>query len=173
MYSGGTARKGQIAIGYKSSVGNSSVVTETYNTSIYGIAIGYESEGVAGVYSLITRSGQGNIAIGYQAAGTVNSTISGGTIAIGTRSLAEGTDSIAIGTDATAGDSGAKNDGIAIGNAASSKFVGGVAIGAGATTTDANQFAIGSSTNAVGTITVGAVSAATNNMDNKNKWNRL
>ena len=160
MYWGGTARKGQIAIGYRASVGSQSLPVESYNTSIYGIAIGWEAEGTSGNYSAITRSGEGNIAIGYLAAG--QGTISGGTVAIGSRSLAEGSDSIAIGTDATAGDAGgAKDDGIAIGNGASSKFLGGVAIGAGATTTDANQFAIGSSTNAVGTITVGAVSAAT------------
>jgi len=152
---GASAREGQIAIGSRSSIGNSTIETETYNTSIYGIAIGVESEGDASVYQNITRSGQGNIAIGYRSAGTTGSTISGGTVAIGSRSLAEGSDSIAIGTDATAGDAGgSKDDGIAIGNAASSKFLGGVALGAGATTTDANQFAIGSSTNAVGTITV-------------------
>jgi len=152
---GASAREGQIAIGYGASIGNSTVETETYNTSTYGIAIGVESEGDAGVYQNINRSGQGNIAIGYRSAGTTGSTISGGTVAIGTRSLAEGSDSIAIGTDATAGDAGgSKDDGIAIGNGASSKFVGGVALGAGATTTDANQFAIGSSSNAVGTVIV-------------------
>jgi len=164
MYYGGTARKGQIAIGCKASIGHQSIATETYNTSTYGIAIGYESEGIAAVYGLITRSGEGNIAIGYQAAGTTGSTISGGTVAIGTRSLAEGSDSIAIGTDATAGDAGgSKDDGIAIGNGASSKFLGGVALGAGATTTDANQFAIGSSSNAVGTVIVAtpAITTAT------------
>ena len=45
----------------------------------------------------------------------------------------------------------------------SSKFLGGVALGAGATTTDANQFAIGSSSNAVGTVIVAtpAITTAT------------
>ena len=152
---GASAREGQIAIGYASSMGDPNIETETYNTSKYGIAIGVESEGTAAVYRLITRSGTGNIAIGFQAAGTTGSTISGGTVAIGSRSLAEGSDSIAIGTDATAGDAGgSKDDGIAIGNGASSKFLGGVALGAGATTTDANQLAIGSSSNNVGTVIV-------------------
>ena len=152
--SGGSARKGQIAIGYQSSPGNASANIDTYNTSIYGIAIGVEAEGQTTTYGSITRSGSGNIAIGYRSAGTLNGVISGDTIAIGTNSMVEGTASIAIGHDSYAGGSTAKDDAIAIGNGASSKFLGGVALGAGATTTDANQFAIGSSSNAVGTVTV-------------------
>jgi len=154
-FGGASAREGQIAIGRAASIGSQTVETQTYNTSTKGIAIGVEAEGDATDHPNITRSGVGNIAIGYQSAGITGSTISGGTIAVGTRSLAEGSNSIAIGTGATAGDSGgAKDNGIAIGKDASSKFVGGVALGTGATTTDANQLAIGSSTNAVGTVTV-------------------
>jgi len=125
MYWGGTARKGQIAIGYRASIGDFQIKTESYNSSIYGIAIGWEAEGSLLNYQTLERSGEGNIAIGYLAASTASSTITGGTVAIGSRSLAEGSDSIAIGTDATAGDAGgSKDDGIAIGNGASSKFLG-------------------------------------------------
>ena len=159
---GGSAREGQVAIGAYASIGDQTTETETYNTSTFGIAVGYQAEGTGANYKDITRAGIGNIAIGYQSAGTTGSTISGGTIAVGTRSLAEGANSIAIGTDATAGDSGgAKDNGIAIGKDASSKFVGGVALGTGATTTDANQFAIGSATNSVGTVIVATPAVTT------------
>ena len=161
MYSGGTARKGQIAIGYKSSVGNSQVVTETYNTSIYGIAIGYESEGVAGVYSLITRSGEGNIAIGYQAAGITGSVIQGGTIAIGTSAIAQGQNSIAIGKNSDASSGSGVDNAIAIGFGAQATFANSVAIGTSAATAAANTISFGSNTQNLGAVTSSVATPST------------
>jgi len=156
MYWGGTARKGQIAIGYKASIGVFQTQTETYNSSTYGIAIGYEAEGVDGDYGLITRAGVGNIAIGYRAASTVSTNILGGTIAIGSSAMAQGTNSISIGTNSDAGDN-LKNNSIAIGFGAQSKFANSVALGTDATANDANQFVVGSSSAAVGTVANGVI----------------
>jgi len=161
MYYGGTAREGQIAIGYKASIGHQSIVTETYNTSIYGIAIGYESEGIAAVYSLITRSGEGNIAIGYQAAGTNGSVIEGGTIAIGTAASAQGQNSIAIGKDSDASSGTGVNNSIAIGFGAQATFANSVAIGPNATTAAVNTIAFGSSTENLGVVTTSASTPST------------
>ena len=161
MYYGGTAREGQIAIGYKASIGHQSIATETYNTSIYGIAIGYESEGIAAVYSLITRSGEGNIAIGYQAAGTNGSVIEGGTIAIGTAASAQGQNSIAIGKDSDASSGTGVNNSIAIGFGAQATFANSVAIGPNATTAAVNTIAFGSTTENLGVVVTSASTPST------------
>ncbi len=161
MYYGGTARKGQIAIGYAASVGHQSIVTETYNTSIYGIAIGYESEGIAGVYSQITRSGEGNIAIGYNAAGITGSVIQGGTIAIGTSAIAQGQNSIAIGKNSDASSGSGVDNAIAIGFGAQATFANSVAIGTSAATAGANTISFGSNTQNLGVVTSSVATPST------------
>ena len=151
--SGGSARKGQIAIGYNSSFGNANTNIDTYNTSIYGIAIGVEAEGQTTTYGSITRSGSGNIAIGHRAAGLLNGVIQGNTIALGSSAMAEGAETIAVGRLAKAGGA-AQAGSIAIGFQAEAQFNNSVAIGRSATSTDANQFVVGSSTYPVGTVIV-------------------
>ena len=134
-------REGHIAIGREAGV-NSATGNFTY-----GISIGYRSGGYTG-----TASGLGVINIGYQSTST---NTAGGTIGIGTRSINTGTNTIAIGVDSYAGNAlGTVSDSIAIGSEAENKFAGGVALGAGAATDDANQFAVGSSSSPVGTLTV-------------------
>ena len=161
MYFGGTARKGQIAIGYRASVGHQQIPVENFNTSTYGIAIGYESEGIAAVYGLITRSGEGNIAIGYQAAGRTSTVIEGGTIAIGTAALAQGQNSIAIGKDSDASSGTGINNSIAIGFGAQATFANSVAIGPNATTAAVNTIAFGSSTENLGVVATSASTPST------------
>ena len=161
MYFGGTARKGQIAIGYRASVGHQQIPVENFNTSTYGIAIGYESEGIAAVYGLITRSGEGNIAIGYQAAGRTSTVIEGGTIAIGTAALAQGQNSIAIGKDSDASSGAGINNSIAIGFGAQATFANSVAIGPNATTAAVNTIAFGSSTENLGVVATSASTPST------------
>ena len=56
---GGSAREGQVAIGAYASIGDQTTETQTYNTSTFGIAVGYQAEGTGGVYKDITRSGVG------------------------------------------------------------------------------------------------------------------
>ena len=146
-------RLGQIAIGFEASVGAIGVNIDTYNTSTQGIAIGYQAEGLEQNYDNITRTGEGNIAIGYLAAGTAGGVIQGNTIALGTSAMAEGAETIAVGRLAKAGGA-AQAGSIAIGFQAEAQFNNSVAIGRSATSTDANQFVVGSSTYPVGTVIV-------------------
>jgi len=156
MQYGAGGRKGYIAIGHGASIGSSSANIDTYNTSTFGIALGYEAEGTTTQTVGITRSGVGNIAIGYQASGVSGGVVQGNTIAIGTSAMAEGQESIAIGRLSVAGDNG-KIGGIAIGLQASAQFNYSIALGRGATATDANQFVVGSSSYNVGTVNSGTI----------------
>ena len=158
---GASAREGQVAIGYAASVGSQTVETETYNTSTKGIAIGYESEGSGADYSSITRSGEGNIAIGVLAAGTNGSVIEGGTIAIGTSAIAQGENSIAIGKNSDASSGAGVDNAIAIGFGAQATFANSVAIGTSAATTSANTIAFGSNTQNLGVVASSVATAST------------
>jgi len=158
---GASARQGQIAIGYSASIGSQTVETETYNTSTKGIAIGYEAEGVAAVYANITRSGEGNIAIGVNAAGITGSVIQGGTIAIGTNAVAQGANSIAIGKNSDASSGAGVDNSIAIGNGAQATFANSVAIGTSAATTAANTISFGSNTDNLGVVASSVATAST------------
>lgn len=153
---GAGGRNGYIAIGHGSSVGNQSTNIDTYNTSQKGIAIGYEAEGITSLTTNITREGVGNIAIGYQASGVSGGVVQGNTIAIGTSSMGEGIDTIAIGRLSQAGGSG-KIGAIAIGFQATAPFNYSIALGRGATATDANQFVVGSSSYPAGTVGTGTI----------------
>ena len=159
MMDGAGGRQGQIAIGFQASIGDLATNIDTYNTSTNGIAIGYQAEGAAAVYANITRSGIGNIAIGYQAAGVSGGVIQGSTISIGTSAMAEGTESVAIGRLSQAGGSG-KIGAIAIGLQATASFDYSIALGRGATATDANQFVVGSSSYSAGTTTTETIASS-------------
>jgi len=158
---GASAREGQVAIGAYSSYGDLNVETETYNTSTYGIAIGYQAEGTGANYKDITRSGIGNIAIGYQSAGTNGSVIQGGTIAIGTSAIAQGENSIAIGKNSDASSGAGVDNAIAIGFGAQATFANSVAIGTSAATTSANTIAFGSNTQNLGVVASSVATAST------------
>ena len=73
--------------------------------------------------------------------------------------MGEGTDAIALGRFSRAGGSGLVGS-IAIGLQATSQFAYSVAIGRGATATDANQFVVGSTTYSVGTTTTETIAAS-------------
>ena len=73
--------------------------------------------------------------------------------------MAEGTESVAIGRLSQAGGSG-KIGAIAIGLQASSSFNYSIALGRGATATDANQFVVGSSSYSAGTTTTETIAAS-------------
>jgi len=158
---GGSAREGQVAIGAYASIGDQTTETETYNTSTFGIAVGYQAEGTAAVYSNITRSGVGNIAIGYQSAGITGSVIEGGTIAIGTSAIAQGENSIAIGKNSDASSGAGVDNSIAIGFGAQATFANSVAIGTSAATTSANTIAFGSNTQNLGVVASSVATAST------------
>ncbi len=158
---GGSAREGQVAIGAYASIGDQTTETETYNTSTFGIAVGYQAEGIGANYKDITRSGVGNIAIGYQSAGTTAGVIQGGTIAIGSSAMAQGANSIAIGKNSDASSGTGVDNSIAIGFGAQATFANSVAIGPNATTAAVNTIAFGSSTQNLGVVATSASTPST------------
>lgn len=161
MMDGAGGRQGQIAIGYQASIGDISTNIDTYNTSTNGIAIGYQAEGSAAVYANITRSGVGNIAIGYNAAGITGSVIQGGTIAIGTSAIAQGQNSIAIGRNSDASSGSGVDNAIAIGFGAQATFANSVAIGTSAATAAVNTISFGSNTQNLGVVTSSVATPST------------